>query len=87
MQRSSKTFIHWHRLTYLSHYNTWLLSRYEGQYLFLRYTDYETTHKAYSLHNKKVIGKFKDELNGRFVNEFVGLKAKMYSMKSEDGEK
>ena len=50
-------------------------------------SDYKTTHKAYSIHNKKVIGKFKDELNGRFVYEFVGLKAKMYSMRSEDGEK
>ena len=31
--------------------------------------------------NKKVIGKMKDEFCGVIINEFVGLKSKMYSMK------
>ena len=31
--------------------------------------------------NKKVIGKMKDEFGGVIVNEFVGLKSKMYSIK------
>ena len=31
--------------------------------------------------NKKVIGKMKDEFGGVVVDEFVGLKSKMYSMK------
>ena len=31
--------------------------------------------------NKKVIGKIKDEFGGVIVNEFVGLKSKMYSIK------
>ena len=31
--------------------------------------------------NKKVIGRMKDEFGGVIVNEFVGLKSKMYSMK------
>ena len=48
-------------------------------------SDYDSDHKAYSTDNKKVLGKFKDELNGRFIFEFVGLKAKMYSMRSQDG--
>ena len=31
--------------------------------------------------NKKIIGKMKDEFGGVVVDEFVGLKSKMYSMK------
>lgn len=33
--------------------------------------------------NKKVIGKFKDELNGRVMYEHVGLRSKMYASRSE----
>ena len=29
--------------------------------------------------NKKVIGKFKDEVSGIPINEFIGLRSKMYS--------
>ena len=36
--------------------------------------------------NKKVIGKMKDEFDGVIVDEFVGLKSKMYSMKKIDGK-
>ena len=36
--------------------------------------------------NKKVIGKIKDEFRGVLVNDFVGLKSKMYSMKKNDGK-
>ena len=36
--------------------------------------------------NKKVIGKFKDEAAGDPITEFVGLKSKMYSYKTENKE-
>ena len=36
--------------------------------------------------NKKVIGMFKDEVNGRYIEEFVGLRAKLYSYKMFEGE-
>ena len=36
--------------------------------------------------NKKVIGKMKDEFGGVVVDEFVGLKSKMYSIKKIDGK-
>ena len=35
--------------------------------------------------NEKVIGKMKDVSEGK-INEFVGLKSKMYSMKKIDGK-
>ncbi len=32
---------------------------------------------------KKVLGKFKDELSSKIMVEFIGLKAKMYTYKTE----
>ena len=36
--------------------------------------------------NKKVLGMFKDEVAGRCIEEFVGLRAKLYSYKMFEGE-
>ena len=36
--------------------------------------------------NKKVIGMFKDEACGKQISEFVGLRAKLYSYKTDGGE-
>lgn len=36
--------------------------------------------------NKKIIGKFKYENNGKIMEEFVGVKAKMYAIKVLDKE-
>ena len=46
-------------------------------------SDYPKEHFLHSNTNKKVIGKFKDEVNGVPVSEFVGLRAKMYSILTE----
>ena len=35
--------------------------------------------------NKKVLGMFKDEAAGKTIKEFVGLRAKLYSFKMEEG--
>jgi len=42
---------------------------------------YPKTHHLYCPVNAKVIGKFKDENNSISPEEFVGLRAKLYSLK------
>jgi len=43
-------------------------------------SNYPTSHPNYSLDNAKVVGKMKDECGGVTPVEFVGLRAKMYSL-------
>ena len=61
------------------------------------FSDYPNNHPCFTdmssdaiknlkLKNNKVIGKFKDELKGDRMLEFVGLRAKMYSYRSESKE-
>ena len=49
-------------------------------------SDYPESSKFYFDENKKVIGKFKDEAAGEPIVEFIGLKSKMYSYKTENKE-
>ena len=42
--------------------------------------------KFFAHSNKKVIGKMKDVSEAKIIDEFVGLKSKMYSMKNIDGK-
>ena len=42
--------------------------------------------KFYDESNKKFIGKMKDVSEGKMINEFVGLKSKIHSMKNIDGK-
>ena len=52
----------------------------------LDFSNYHKDAKFFDEANKKVIGKMKDEFEGKIVAEFVGLKSKMYSMKKIDGK-
>ena len=50
------------------------------------FSNYSKDSKFFDPTNKKVIGKMKDEKEGKINDEFVGLKSKVYSMKNIDGK-
>ena len=50
------------------------------------FSNYSKDSKFFDKTNKKVIAKMKDEFGGVIIDEFVGLKSKMYSVKKIDGE-
>ena len=50
------------------------------------FSDYPLNSELFDAINKKVIGKMKDEFKGKKINEFVGLKSKIYSLISIDDE-
>ena len=50
------------------------------------FSNYPEDSKFFDQANKKVTGKMKDESKGKIIDEFGGLKSKMYSMVSDDGK-
>ena len=49
-------------------------------------SDYPKDSLYFSVENKKVIGKFKDEAAGMPIREFIGLRSKMYSYVKDNGK-
>ncbi len=49
-------------------------------------SDYPKDHFLHSQENKKVIGKFKDELNGEIMEEIICLRSKAYSYSVKGGK-
>lgn len=49
-------------------------------------SEYPEEHFLYSTRNKKVLGKMKDETHGEAIEEFVGLRPKMYSLLFHQGD-
>ena len=47
-------------------------------------SEYPEAHMCYNTSNKKVLGKFKDEAGSKIIDEFVGLRSKLYSYKMFD---
>ena len=58
---------------------------YENKYL-VDFTDYSEDSRFFDPVNKKVIDRIKHELKGKIMNEFVGLKSKLYSLIAVDVE-
>ena len=50
-----------------------------GKILIIHHIEYDVTLRI-------ITGKFKDEMGGKAIEEFVGLRSKMYSIKGKDGE-
>ena len=50
------------------------------------FSNYPKDSKFFDQANKKVIGKMKNESEGKIIGKFGGLKSKMYSMKNIDGK-
>ena len=50
------------------------------------FSNYPEDSKFFDETNKIVMGKIEDESEGKIINEFVGLKSKMYSIKNIDGK-
>ena len=56
---------------------------YEGFYEYKNlfdFSDYPKDSKFFDPVNKKVIGKMTDEVKGKIIGEFVGLKSKVHSL-------
>ena len=51
------------------------------------FSDYPKQHILQDNSNKKVVGKFKDELNGSVMSKFISLRSKMYAFKVAEKEK
>ena len=49
------------------------------------FSNYSRDSTFYDDTNKKVIGKMKDEYGGAIIDQFIGLKSKMYSVKKING--
>ena len=47
------------------------------------FSNYLKDSKFFDDTNKKVIGKMKDEYGGAIIDQFIGLKSKMHSIKKE----
>ena len=51
------------------------------------FSDKHPSHPNYDKTNKKILGKFDDELNGKISTSFIGLKPKSYCYKVYSEEK
>ena len=48
---------------------------------YMDFSGYDKNHQCFDPTNKKVLGKFKDEMDGKIVANFIALRPKMYCLK------
>ena len=72
-------------LTYQSKLKDVYEEFFKRKYLF-NFSSYPKDSRFFDTTNKKVISKREDEKEGKIIDEFVGLKSKMYSIKNIDGK-
>ena len=48
---------------------------------YMDFSGYDKNHPSYDPTNKKVLGKFKDEMDGKVITNFIALRPKMYCLK------
>ena len=82
---STLLFTDTHSLTYQIQTDNVYEDFYADKHLF-DFSGYENESPVYNDENKKVIGKMKDKLNGESIEEFVGLRAKLYPLKTKKEE-
>ena len=85
-ERASLLFTDTDSLTYLVETDDVYLDMLKNSDLFDT-SNYAKDHPLYSSKNAKSLGKMKDETAGKPVQEFVGLRSKMYALKFEVIEK
>ena len=52
---------------------------FQGIKQHMDFSDYPVEHPCHDTTNKKVLGMFKDEVNGKIITRFIGLKPKSYA--------
>ena len=84
-ERSKLLFTDTDSLTYIIQTENVFEDFYRDKELF-DFSDYDETSRYFNVENKKVIGKMKDEMKGVLIQEFIGLRAKMYSLLKGDNK-
>ena len=54
---------------------------------YMDFSDFPAEHPNHDKSNKTILGKFKDEMNGKIITDFIGLKPKAYCYKVYGDEK
>ena len=78
-------FIYWRSLTYEIK-SKYLYEEFFKYKLLFDFSYCPKDSNVFDQGNKKAVGKMKDESEGKIIDEFVGLKSNMHSMKNIDGK-